>query len=111
MPITSDRPRECLPYQQFFPLIEPFGGSRLRAHTTADVLGNTFTNYYDKHTMNESVYYWMTANDWVATSRLSADTDQNFTSWERDFQPSHVQWRLLYHHSMASNHSTPFSTC
>lgn len=72
---------------QFFPLIDPFGGSRLRAHTTADVLGNTFTNYYENHPMDESVYYWMTARDWVATSRLNADTGRNFTSWGEFFGP------------------------
>jgi hypothetical protein len=37
--------------------------------------------------MNESVYYWMTAKDWVATSRLNAHTDQNFTSWGEFFGP------------------------
>ena len=72
---------------QFFPLIDPFDGSRLRAHTTADILGNTFTNYYDNHPMNESTYYWMTARDWVATSRINADTGLNFSSWGEFYGP------------------------
>lgn len=74
-------------FKQFFPAIEPFGGSRMRAHPTADVLGNTFTNYYVTQNMNETFYYEQSVNDWVVTDRLNADTEQNFTSWGEFYGP------------------------
>lgn len=74
-------------FKQFFPAIEPFGGSRMRAHATADVLGNTFTNVYDTEPLNETFYDVLSASDWVITDRLSADTNENFTSWREFFGP------------------------
>ena len=74
-------------FKQFFPAIEPFGGSRMRAHPTADVLGTTFTDHYDTQPLNETFYDELSANEWVITDRLNADTDQNFTSWGEFFGP------------------------
>ncbi|KAF7508487.1 hypothetical protein GJ744_009200 [Endocarpon pusillum] len=74
-------------FKQFFPSVEPFTGSRLRAHPRADVLGNTFTQYFNNPAINESAYYVLAASDWVATDRLNADTGQNFTSWGEFFGP------------------------
>lgn len=58
----------------------------MRAHPTADVLGNTFTTYYST-TLNASSYDNLTVNEWVATSLLSAEDGQNFTSWEDFYGP------------------------
>ena len=56
---------------QFFPQTDPFGGSRLRAHPTADVLGDTFTSYFEANKApNSSVYDGLAASEWVATDRL-----------------------------------------
>jgi len=74
-------------FKQFFPTIEPFGGSRMRAHPTADVLGTTFTGYYNTQNLNETFYDELSVSDWVVTDRLSADTEQNFTSWGEFFGP------------------------
>ena len=74
-------------FKQFFPTMEPFGGSRMRAHPAADVLGNTFTNVYDTQPLNETFYDELSASDWVITDRLNADTNENFTSWGEFFGP------------------------
>ena len=73
---------------QFFPTVDPFGGSRLRAQPLVDVLGNTITNYYNTVQTSTYEYYGLlSANEWVATDRLDAETDQNFTSWAQFYGP------------------------
>lgn len=75
-------------FKHFFPSNEPFRGSRLRAHSTADTIGNTFTTYYQSNqSANSSVYDALSVSDWVATDRLNAETSQNFSSWSEFFGP------------------------
>ena len=75
-------------FKHFFPANDTFRGSRLRAHPSADVIGNTFTTYYQTNqSANSSVYDALSASDWVATDRLNAETGQNFTSWGEFFGP------------------------
>ena len=75
-------------FKHFFPSNDTFRGSRLRAHPQADVLGNTFTTYFSTNqSPNSSVYDALAASEWVATDRLNAETDQNFTSWGEFFGP------------------------
>lgn len=72
---------------QFFPSIEPFAGSRLRAHEWADVLGTTFTEFFDTQRLNESFYNALIVTNWVSTYRINAESGQNFTSWKQLFGP------------------------
>ena len=75
-------------FKHFFPANDTFRGSRLRAHPTADVIGNTFTTYFaTNQSANSSVYDVLSASDWVVTDRLNANTGQNFTSWGEFFGP------------------------
>ena len=75
-------------FKHFFPANDTFRGSRLRAHPIADVIGNTFTTYFQTNqSANSSVYDALAASDWVATDRLDANTGQNFTSWVEFFGP------------------------
>ena len=76
-------------FKEFFPTIDPFGGSRLRAQATVDALGNTFTNYYDNTDPPhmDPPYEVLSASDWTATDRLNAATGQNFTSFSEFFGP------------------------
>ena len=75
-------------FKHFFPANDTFRGSRLRAHPQADVLGNTFTTYFaTNQSPNSSVYDALAASEWVATDRLNAETNQNFTSWGEFFGP------------------------
>ena len=74
-------------FKQFFPNIDPFGGNRLRAHPTADALGNTYTNFFDTQPMNSSFYSAMAADVFVATDYLNTNTSRNFSSWAEFFGP------------------------
>ena len=76
-------------FKHFFPSIDPFSGSRGRAHKTADVLGNTCTRYYNSNlrTLNESFVDYLSANNWVAPNFLNAATGQTFQTWAEYFGP------------------------
>lgn len=75
-------------YKHFFPSNDTFRGSRLRAQPFADVIGNTATIYFDTNrSPNATVYDAVASNVWVATDRLNAVTNQNFTSWGEFFGP------------------------
>ncbi|KAH7327405.1 hypothetical protein BKA65DRAFT_66958 [Rhexocercosporidium sp. MPI-PUGE-AT-0058] len=74
-------------FKQFFPKIDPYGGSRLRAHPAANVMGKAMTDYFDNITSDDYDYTYLYANEWVASTRLNADTDERFESWEEFFGP------------------------
>jgi hypothetical protein len=73
-------------FKQFFPNIDPFGGSRMRAHPAANVMGQTITNYFDSLSTTEEDYY-LIGDEWVATDLIDANTNRNFTSWSEFFGP------------------------
>ncbi|KAN0067577.1 hypothetical protein V8E54_014446 [Elaphomyces granulatus] len=76
-------------FKHFFPNIDPFAGSRLRAHHAADVMGNTITSYFDSLDTSDPVYEALAANEWVSSDRLNAEVDpnRNFSSWQEFFGP------------------------
>jgi hypothetical protein len=74
-------------FKQFFPNIDPFAGSRLRAHDSANVMGETITDFFNGEDTASEDYYILAANEWVATDRLNANTGSNFTSWAEEFGP------------------------
>ena len=74
-------------FKQFFPNIDPFAGSSMRAHSSADVMGETMTNYWNNLNDTDDNYYLLAANEWVATDRLNANTNENFTTWAEFFGP------------------------
>lgn len=76
-------------FKHFFPSIEPYSGSRERAHKTADVLGNTYTKYYNSNsrTLNESFVDYLSADPWVAPNFLNAATGRAFQTWAEYFGP------------------------
>ncbi|KAK4690731.1 hypothetical protein P7C71_g6129, partial [Lecanoromycetidae sp. Uapishka_2] len=75
-------------FKQFFPSIDPFGGSRLRAQPLADALGNTFTTYFTTtQDIDPDFYDELAADVWVAPVYLDAATGQNFTDWPEFFGP------------------------
>lgn len=53
----------------------------------ADVLGNTFTQFWNSPGLNDSYYYALSASEWVATDLLDANTGRNFTSWAEFYGP------------------------
>jgi hypothetical protein len=74
-------------FKHFFPDLEPFGGSRMRAHHMANILGHTINGYWDKLNTTQFDYYALIVNEWVATDRLKAATGKNFSSWGDFFGP------------------------
>lgn len=65
-------------FKHFFPSNDTFRGSRVRAHPQADVIGTTFTTYYESNqSINGTLYDAFSASDWVSTDRLKAQTGQN----------------------------------
>lgn len=76
-------------FKQFFPTIDPFGGSRMRAHSFSDALGTSLTNYFQGHvqSLNNSFFNYLDGSEWVVTDRLDASTGQNFSSWADFFGP------------------------
>jgi hypothetical protein len=75
-------------FRQFFPNIDPFGGSRLRAHPMVDLMGETITGYWNTLSTVDEDYSFLAANEFVATDRINAKTDKNFTSWPEFFGPN-----------------------
>ncbi|KAI1735463.1 hypothetical protein F4680DRAFT_469992 [Xylaria scruposa] len=74
-------------FKRFFPDIEPFGGSRLRATRSTNVMGETITDYFNQLSATDPDKSVLTTVEWVATTRVDADTDSNFTSWSQFFGP------------------------
>lgn len=77
-------------FKQFFPSIDPYGGSRLRAHPAANVMGKAMTDYFESISSDDYDYTYLYANKWVASTRLNANTDRKFASWEEFFGPQVV---------------------
>jgi hypothetical protein len=50
-------------------------------------MGDTMTNYWNNLNDTDDNYYLLAANEWVATDRLNAETNQNFTTWAEFFGP------------------------
>lgn len=83
-------------FKQFFPGQDkmPYGGSRLRGHRAANIMGKTLTDYW-KTTSAQDVdadaedtdYYYLYSNEWVASTRINADTNKTFQSWEEFYGP------------------------
>jgi hypothetical protein len=74
-------------FKHFFPNIDPFAGSRLRAHHAADVIGQTTTTYFQSLSSTSNDFITLIASEWVATERINANTNQTFASWAEFFGP------------------------
>ncbi|MCJ1413980.1 hypothetical protein MMC32_000305 [Xylographa parallela] len=77
-------------FKQFFPSIDPFAGSRARAHPTADTIGNSYTSFYNTYvnTFNATYLDYFVSNPWPAPIYLDAATGENFTTWPEYFGPT-----------------------
>ncbi|KAL8932771.1 MAG: hypothetical protein Q9216_006686, partial [Gyalolechia sp. 2 TL-2023] len=72
-------------FKQFFPSVDPFGGSRLRAHDAANAIGNTISN--DFSNSNSSIQDLFAGSAWAAGTFINAETDRNFSSWAELYGP------------------------
>ncbi|KAL4889444.1 hypothetical protein BDV59DRAFT_210361 [Aspergillus ambiguus] len=73
-------------FKLFFPTIIPFAGSRRRAHEAADVLGNSFTSFWEELPLTHALKSFLSTNEWVIQNRLDPDTGDYFASWEDYFR-------------------------
>ena len=73
-------------FKQFFPPIDPFGGSRLRSFKYSDALGTTFTQYYSDNSLNQSYAETFLDIPWAVLDYIE-NNNQNFTSWPEFFGP------------------------
>lgn len=74
-------------FKRFFPNIDPYGASRMRAHHAADVMGSYLTAYYAGLSTQDPDYEVLAADEWIALPRINAETDTNFTSWTEFYGP------------------------
>lgn len=80
-------------FRRLFPSINPFVGSRRRAHDLANILGSNFTDHWNnlQEDADDDFYngdkFSFEASEWVVTDRLNAATGTNFTSWAEYFGP------------------------
>ncbi|KAK8074108.1 hypothetical protein PG994_005007 [Apiospora phragmitis] len=73
-------------FKLFFPQAEPFAGSHKRIHPMANVLGKTFTDFWDGLSLDNEQdidqKLALMGTEWVVTPRINAETGRNFTSWD-----------------------------
>jgi Peptidase family S41 len=77
-------------FKHFFPQIEPYGGSWLRAHPPADIIGDMITTYWDGLTPDYDDYFNLLNSEWVSSDRIDAATNRNFSSWQQFFGPQQL---------------------
>jgi hypothetical protein len=87
-------------FKHFFPTLDPFGGSRMRAHYATNVMGDAITGYWTTLTEDDDDYYNLAADEWMSADRINANTNRNFTSWAEFYGP---------HQSHGDSFTTPVS--
>ncbi|TVY44586.1 Peptidase S41 family protein [Lachnellula occidentalis] len=74
-------------YKQFFPTQEPYGGSRMRATGPTNAMGDAITSYWESLDDSYEDYYDFYDDEWMPLTRINADTNDNFTSWNEFYGP------------------------
>ncbi|CAG8979613.1 hypothetical protein HYALB_00012590 [Hymenoscyphus albidus] len=75
-------------FKQFFPLVDLYGGSRLRAHPPADIMGKSISTYFETLGPDDDDYISLFTNEWLSINRVNDNTNRNFTSWSEFFGPN-----------------------
>lgn len=74
-------------FKRFFPNIDPYGASQMRAHHAADIMGGYLTAYYAGLSTQDPDYEVLAANEWIALPRINVETGTNFSSWTEFYGP------------------------
>jgi hypothetical protein len=74
-------------FQQFFPEMTPYTGSRIRSHHFADILGTAYTKWWQSLDPDSFESQDAAASEWIAVNRINAATRENFASWPEYFGP------------------------
>jgi hypothetical protein len=74
-------------FKQFFPNIEPNGASRQRSHELSNILGEAYTEWWDRSDNNQTDTYEWASSEWIVTNRINAATGKTFSSWDEFYGP------------------------
>ncbi|KAF3008559.1 hypothetical protein E8E13_007077 [Curvularia kusanoi] len=74
-------------FQQFFPTLPPYTGSRIRSHHFANMLGNAYTEWWQSLDPDSTESQDNAASEWIAVNRINAATGRNFASWAEYASP------------------------
>jgi hypothetical protein len=74
-------------FKHFFPSIDPFDGSRLRATDASFAIGQALTAYFEDTDPNSDDFDALITDEWVSTPRINAETGQTFADWSEFFGP------------------------
>lgn len=74
-------------FKQFFPTIDPYGGSQMRATPPTRAMGESITNYWNGLNDTDDLWSYFYADEWMASNKLDAATDKKFTSWDQFHGP------------------------
>jgi hypothetical protein len=79
-------------FKQFFPSLEPYAGSRIRATRPVDVIGDAITSYWTSLNGNDTLddYGLFYDDEFMALTRLNAGTGQLFGSWNEFYGPQNA---------------------
>ena len=74
-------------FKQFFPAIDPFGGSRMRDSDYSNALGTTFTQFAisQRNNLNQSDIDVLINSPWEVLNYTNAESNEPFTSWPEFF--------------------------
>ena len=67
----------------------------MRAHSGADAIGRSFTDYFDYLSPDDDYYTDFVASEWAITDRINAQTGRNFSSWAEYFGPRQLNGNLF----------------
>jgi hypothetical protein len=71
-------------FKMFFATLDPYAASRIRSHRLADILGSTYTDWWDQlekdlsDESKQSNYEYYASSEWVIPNRINAATGTNF---------------------------------
>lgn len=96
-------------FKHFFPNIDPFAGSRLRAHPAADKMGQAFDFLFQAlldETGEEAVNVKaiLDADEFVSHERINANTGKLFSTWVEFFGPNVIgadQYTTTQHYNLS----------
>jgi hypothetical protein len=74
-------------FQQIFPELPLYTGSRIRSHRWADILGTAYTDWWQSLDPDSFESQDSAASEWIAVNRINAATGRNFASWSEYFGP------------------------
>lgn len=68
-------------FQQLFPTLKSYTGSRIRSHRYADILGAAYTEWWESLDPDSPESQDNAASEWISANRVNAATGQKFGSW------------------------------